>query len=167
MHVGQLAAPSTRTYEGGVEQSFLSQHILMRVSYFHNQYGREIEAVGLNLVPQLLPNLTPAQKLQLESFLQLNYAYELYINSEAYRAQGIETAFQPIFDLSTRRLVGAEALARFPAPVFLIAGGEATTFEVEGVLTGFEFGKRKTAGVSGMACSPPRWQGSLPSSPCL
>jgi EAL domain-containing protein (putative c-di-GMP-specific phosphodiesterase class I) len=31
------------------------------------------------------------------------------------RAQGIETAFQPIFDLSTRRLVGAEALARFPA----------------------------------------------------
>ena len=94
LHVGQLAAPSTRTYEGGVEQSFLSQHFMMRVSYFHNQYGREIEAVGLNLVPQLLPNLTPAQKLQLESFLQLNYAYELYINSEAYRAQGIETSLE-------------------------------------------------------------------------
>ena len=94
LHVGQLAAPFTRTYEGGVEQSFLSQHLLFRATYFHNEYGREIEDVGLDLVPQLLPNLTPAQRQSLENLLQANYAYELAINSEAYRAQGLETSLE-------------------------------------------------------------------------
>ena len=60
LHIGQLAAPTVRTYEGGIEQSFLSDHIIFSASYFHNQFGREIEYVGLDLIPQLLPNLTPA-----------------------------------------------------------------------------------------------------------
>jgi len=79
-----------RTYEGGLEQSFLSEHILFKASYFHNQFGREIEYVGLDLIPELLPNLSSAQQQQLEAVLQSNYAYELTINSEAFRAQGIE-----------------------------------------------------------------------------
>jgi len=89
--LSRLAAPTLRTYEGGVEQAFLSEHILFRASYFHNQFSHEIEDVGLDLVPELLPNLTPAQQAALENFLQTNYAYELTLNSEAYRAQGIET----------------------------------------------------------------------------
>ena len=94
LHIGQLAAPTTRTYEGGVEQSFLSSHIIFRASYFHNEYGREIEDVGLDLIPALLPNLTPAQQQQLEMFLQNNFAYELTVNSEAYRAQGVEVSVE-------------------------------------------------------------------------
>lgn len=90
LHIKQLSAPAVRTYEGGVEQAFLSQHILFRASYFHNQFGREIEYVGLDLIPELLPNLTAAQQQQLEQILQANFAYELTINSEAFRAQGIE-----------------------------------------------------------------------------
>ncbi len=90
LHIGQLSAPAVRTYEGGVEQAFLSQHILFRANYFHNQFGREIEYVGLDLIPELLPNLTAAQQQQLEQVLQENYAYELTINSEAFRAQGVE-----------------------------------------------------------------------------
>ncbi len=93
-HIGQLAAPYVRTYEGGVEQSFLSGHIIFTTSYFHNQFGREIEFVGLDLIPQLLPNLTPTQQQQLASILQANFAYELAINSEAYRAQGIEASIE-------------------------------------------------------------------------
>jgi len=88
--IGQLSAPVVRTYEGGLEQSFLSEHILFKASYFHNQFGREIEYVGLDLIPELLPNLSSAQQQQLEAVLQSNYAYELTINSEAFRAQGIE-----------------------------------------------------------------------------
>ena len=88
--IGQLSAPVVRTYEGGIEQSFLSEHILFKASYFHNQFGKEIEYVGLDLIPELLPNLSSAQQQQLEAVLQANYAYELTINSEAFRAQGIE-----------------------------------------------------------------------------
>jgi iron complex outermembrane receptor protein/vitamin B12 transporter len=94
LHIGQLAAPAVRTYEGGAEQSFLSGHIVFTASYFHNQFGREIESVGLDLIPQLLPNLTAAQQQQLESVLQANFAYELAINSEAFRAQGIESSVE-------------------------------------------------------------------------
>lgn len=94
LHIGQLSTPQNRAYEGGVEQSFLSQHIVFRTTFFHNEFGRQIEYVGLDLVPQLLPNLTPAQQNALETFLQSNGAYELSINSEAYRALGVETSVE-------------------------------------------------------------------------
>ncbi len=94
MHIGQLAAPTMRTYEGGLEQAFLSQHIIFKTSYFHNEFGKEIEYVGLDLIPELLPNLTPTQQATLEGILQSNFAYELTINSEAFRAQGVETSVE-------------------------------------------------------------------------
>ena len=93
-HIVPIAAPTMRTYEGGVEQAFLSQHIIFKTSYFHNEFGKEIEYVGLDLVPALLPNLTPAQQATLEGILQANFAYELTINSEAFRAQGVETSVE-------------------------------------------------------------------------
>ncbi|MDR3724330.1 MAG: TonB-dependent receptor plug domain-containing protein [Terracidiphilus sp.] len=89
-----LSAPRVRTYEAGFEQSFLTGHIVFRSTYFHNQFGREIEYVGLDLVPALLPGLTSAQQTALEQLLQANYAYELTLNSEAYRAQGVETSVE-------------------------------------------------------------------------
>jgi vitamin B12 transporter len=94
LHISPLAAPQARTYEGGLEQSFLSEHIIFRASYFHNQFGREIESVGLDLIPELLPNLTAAQQQQLEQILQANFAYELDVNSEAFRAQGAEATVE-------------------------------------------------------------------------
>jgi iron complex outermembrane receptor protein/vitamin B12 transporter len=94
LNIKQLSAPAVRTYEGGVEQAFLSQHILFSARYFHNQFGREIEYVGLDLIPELLPNLTAAQQQALEQILQANFAYELTINSEAFRAQGVEATLE-------------------------------------------------------------------------
>ncbi|HZP07479.1 MAG TPA: TonB-dependent receptor [Terracidiphilus sp.] len=94
LHISPLVAPEARTYEGGLEQSFLSEHIIFRTSYFHNEFGREIENVGLDLIPALLPNLTAAQQQQLEQILQQNFAYELTINSEAFRAQGVEATVE-------------------------------------------------------------------------
>ena len=94
LRISPLAAPAIRTYEGGLEQSFLSEHIVFHVSYFHNEFGRQIESVGLDLVPELLPNLTPAQQQVLEQTLQQNFAYELTINSDAFRAQGIEASVE-------------------------------------------------------------------------
>ena len=93
-NISRLAAPTTRTYEGGVEQGFIGDHLIFRASYFHNEFGREIEYVGLDLVPRLLPNLSPTQQQSLENFLQTNFAYELTLNSEAFRSQGIETTVE-------------------------------------------------------------------------
>jgi len=94
LHLSRLAAPSTRSYEGGAEQALFSERLVFRVSYFHNEFGREIEYVGLDLVPELLPNLSAAEQQQLESILQANFAYELTLNSEAFRAQGIEATVE-------------------------------------------------------------------------
>jgi iron complex outermembrane receptor protein/vitamin B12 transporter len=92
--IGRISAPQARTYEGGVEQSFLSQHIVFRATYFHNEFGRQIEYVGLDLIPALTPNLTAAQQTALEATLQANYAFELTVNSEAFRAQGAEASVE-------------------------------------------------------------------------
>ncbi len=94
LHIVPLQAPQARTYEGGVEQDFVSQRVVFKTSFFHNEFGRQVEYVGLNLIPELLPNLTTAQQQQLESFLQTDGAYEQSLNSEAYRALGVETSVE-------------------------------------------------------------------------
>ena len=94
LHIAPLAAPATRTYEGGMEQAFFSERLVVRTSFFHNEYGRQIEYVGVNLIPQLLPNLSAAQQIELEQFLQANGAYEQSLNTEAYRALGFESTME-------------------------------------------------------------------------
>jgi iron complex outermembrane receptor protein/vitamin B12 transporter len=94
--VTPLGAPTARTYEGGLEQDFFSDRLVLRASYLHNQFGRQIEYVGGQLLPNLIPNLTAAEKLALESALGYYYTddYGLTINSEAFRAQGVETTVE-------------------------------------------------------------------------
>jgi iron complex outermembrane receptor protein/vitamin B12 transporter len=89
--ISPIDAEESRTYDGGIEQSLFSEHLLLRVTYFHNEFGRQIEYVGANLVPELLPQLTPSQQQALESFLQSEGAYSLTVNSMAFRAQGLES----------------------------------------------------------------------------
>jgi iron complex outermembrane receptor protein/vitamin B12 transporter len=85
LHIGPLAAPTTRTYEGGVAQAFLGERIVFRASYFHNQFGKEIESVSSELLSTLIPGLTVAELGAYNSY---------YVNTEAFRAQGIETAVE-------------------------------------------------------------------------
>ena len=94
LDISPLQAPATRTYEGGFEQAFFGERLIFRTSFFHNEFGRQIEYVGLNLIPQLLPNLTPAQQNLLEQTLQADGAYEQSLNTEAYRALGVETTVE-------------------------------------------------------------------------
>jgi vitamin B12 transporter len=94
MHVSPIQAPTARTYEAGFEQSLASEHLIFKASFFHNQFGRQIEYVGSNLIPALLPNLTAAQQNALEQQLQTDGAYELTLNTEAYRALGVEATME-------------------------------------------------------------------------
>jgi len=89
-----IGAELSRTYDGGIEQSLLSERVVVRVTYFHNEFGNQIEPVPASVVPQLLPNLSAAQQQQLEAFLNNNYAYELDLNSMSYRAQGVESEIE-------------------------------------------------------------------------
>ncbi|MGA2890556.1 MAG: TonB-dependent receptor [Terracidiphilus sp.] len=86
LHISPLAAPATRTYEGGFEQALFSEHLILRSSYFHNQFGKEIESVPAPLLLELFPNLTPAD-------LTFYYTDDigLNVNTQAFRAQGVET----------------------------------------------------------------------------
>jgi iron complex outermembrane receptor protein/vitamin B12 transporter len=94
--ISPLGAPTARTYEGGLVQNFFSERLVLRVNYFHNQFGRQIEYVGGQVLPNLIPNLTAAQKLALEAALGYYYTldYGLAVNTEAFRAQGIETTVE-------------------------------------------------------------------------
>jgi iron complex outermembrane receptor protein/vitamin B12 transporter len=88
-HISPIGAEQSRTYEGGVGQSFLNERGMLRVSYFHNTYGRQIESVPATEVPTLLPQLSPSEQQALESLL--NNAGGIDLNSQAFRAQGIES----------------------------------------------------------------------------
>jgi vitamin B12 transporter len=94
LHISPIGAPTARTYEGGVEQSFFSEHLILRTNFFHNEFGRQIEYVGVDLIPALLPNLTPTQQNILEQQLQADGAFELTLNTEAYRAMGLEATVE-------------------------------------------------------------------------
>jgi vitamin B12 transporter len=89
-----IGAEQSRTYDGGVEQSLFSERVTLRATYFHNEFGNQIEDVPANVVPFLLPNLTPAQQQALEAFLNSEEAFELTLNSMAFSAQGFETELQ-------------------------------------------------------------------------
>jgi vitamin B12 transporter len=88
-HISPIVEEQSRTYEGGVTQSFLSERGLLRVSYFHSQYGRQIEPVPATEVPSLLPQLSSSERQALES--RLSNAGPLDLNSQAFRAQGMES----------------------------------------------------------------------------
>jgi iron complex outermembrane receptor protein/vitamin B12 transporter len=92
--IAPISEEQSRSYDGGVTQSLFSEKVILKVTYFHNEFGNQIEAVPASLVPTLLPNLSAAQQQQLESFLNNNYAYELDLNSMAYQAQGVESEVQ-------------------------------------------------------------------------
>jgi vitamin B12 transporter len=79
-----------------VEQAFISERLIVRASYFHNEFGRQIEYVGGHLLPNLIPGLTATQQQQLIDALGFYYTndYGLTVNTEAFRAQGIESTVE-------------------------------------------------------------------------
>ena len=135
LHIGRLAAPAARTYEGGVEQAFLSEKVILRVSYFHNQFGKQIEYVGGHLLPNLIPNLTPDQQQQLKAALGYYYTddYGLAVNTEAFRAQGIESTVESgigrnIFLRGGYTYLDAVVQRSFNGDNEALAGGYAPTY---------------------------------------
>jgi iron complex outermembrane receptor protein/vitamin B12 transporter len=95
LDIGPLAPPTQRMYEGGVEQTFLSQHILFRASYFHNEFGRQIESVSAMALPDIL-GLTGQARQDFIDALGYYYTFDygLNVNTQAFHAQGIESTVE-------------------------------------------------------------------------
>lgn len=93
-NVKPLAAPTTRSYEAGLEQNFLSQHLALRASYFHNQFGKELESLSPSYLSLLFPDYTSAQLQTLKSIISGQGVYSLMTNTQAFRAQGIEATVE-------------------------------------------------------------------------
>ncbi len=88
-----IGAERSRSYDGGVEQSFFSERLLLRVTYFHNEFGNQIESVPPSALTQLLPQLSPEQLKQLITLLNASFISPT-LNSLDFRAQGIESEVQ-------------------------------------------------------------------------
>ncbi len=93
-NVKPLAAPTTRTYEAGFEQALLGQHLTFRASYFHNEFGRELEPVSTAFVSLLFPDFSATELQQLTTFFNTNSVYDIMTNTQAFRAQGVEAAVE-------------------------------------------------------------------------
>jgi vitamin B12 transporter len=79
--VKPLGAENSRTYDGGIDQELLNGRARFGITYFHNEFTNAVEYVPYNGLLQLgVPGST---------FLAANYI-GAYLNSLAYRAQGIE-----------------------------------------------------------------------------
>lgn len=131
--IPELAAPTARTYEGGVEQGFLGDRVIFHATFFHNEFGRQIESVGVGLIPELLPNLTPDQQQQLEAFLNNNGAYSLDVNSQDFRALGFEATAEAglgrsIFLRGGYTYLDAVIQHSFSSDEAALLGGYAPTF---------------------------------------
>jgi len=133
--IGPLSAPAARTYEGGLEQAFFSDRIIFRSSYFHNEFGRQIEYVGGHLLPNLIPGLTAAEKQQLETALGYYYTddYGLAVNTQAFRAQGIETTVEggigrSLFMRGGYTWLEGQVQRSFDSDNEALAGGYAPTY---------------------------------------
>jgi iron complex outermembrane receptor protein/vitamin B12 transporter len=133
-NIPKLGAPTARTWEGGVEQALLGERMVVHVNFFHNEFGRQIENVGVGLIPELLPGLTTAQQQQLEAFLNNNDAYSLDVNSEDFRALGIETTVEGgigsrIFLRGGYTYLDAVVQHSFSSDNQALLGGYAPTYE--------------------------------------
>jgi iron complex outermembrane receptor protein/vitamin B12 transporter len=71
----------SRTYDVGVDQNILGEKLIVRLGYFHNTFDHQMEGVSNTALEQIF-GYPPNVALQV---------FTPYLNSLAFRAQGIET----------------------------------------------------------------------------
>jgi vitamin B12 transporter len=89
-HVGQIGPENSRTYDAGVDQQLSNGRARVGITYFHNQFTNGIEFVPQSGLAELG---VPADEL---AALQ----YGAYVNSEAFRTQGVE--FEAEYKINSR-----------------------------------------------------------------
>jgi iron complex outermembrane receptor protein/vitamin B12 transporter len=83
-HVATIGPENSRTYDGGVDQLLLDGHSRVSLTLFHNEFTN-----GIEYIPQ-----QGLIDLGVPSAIAAAAAYGATVNSQAYRAQGVETEIE-------------------------------------------------------------------------
>jgi vitamin B12 transporter len=89
-HVGQIGPENSRTYDGGVDQELWNGRARVGLTYFHNEFTNGIEFVPQSGLPALGVPLNLVAKVP----------FGAYVNSEAFRSQGVE--FEMEYKINSR-----------------------------------------------------------------
>jgi iron complex outermembrane receptor protein/vitamin B12 transporter len=86
--IAPIGGENSRSYDGGVEQTFFNERLLLNVNYFHNSFTNQIEFVSPNDllglgVPQAVVNA-----------LNQAFSFGTDVNSLSFHAQGAEVEMQ-------------------------------------------------------------------------
>ncbi len=83
-HVAPIGPENSRTYDGGVDQLLFNGRSRVSLTLFHNEFTN-----GIEYIPQ-----QGLEELGIPSVIYNNLPYGATDNSEAYRAQGVETEIE-------------------------------------------------------------------------
>lgn len=94
--VAPLGPTRSRTFDVGLDQNLIGNKLVAKLGYFHNQFSHQLEYVGSGDL-QTYFNFTPDTSAA-------TYFYGAELNSEAFRAQGVEAElqYQPLNRLFVR-----------------------------------------------------------------
>jgi len=83
-HITPVGAQRSRTYDIGIDQNILSEKLIFKAGYFHNIFDHQLEGVQSGALTQYF-GLPPSV---------VSGLFSAYLNSLAFRAQGLETELQ-------------------------------------------------------------------------
>jgi iron complex outermembrane receptor protein/vitamin B12 transporter len=86
-NVPPIGGQTSRSYDGGFEQTLLNERLLVKAVYFHNEFGNQIEFVDGGTLPLLGVSTAVATAVE-------NTYGGASVNSLAFRAQGAEVELQ-------------------------------------------------------------------------
>ncbi len=85
-HVDPLGPQRSRTFDAGIDQNVVGEKLILKAGYFHNQFSHQLEYVSSFDLGQYF-GFTPATAASA-------FFYGAELNSQAFRAQGLETELQ-------------------------------------------------------------------------
>jgi iron complex outermembrane receptor protein/vitamin B12 transporter len=83
-NIGPPGPQRSRTYDIGIDQNIIGQKLILNVGYFHNTFDHQLEGVSTGALIQIF-GLPPSLA---------DMVFTPYLNSLAFRAQGVETEIQ-------------------------------------------------------------------------
>src|SRR5665213_1993496 len=83
-HITPVGAQRSRTYDIGIDQNILSEKLILKAGYFHNIFDHQLEGVQSGALTQYF-GFPPSV---------VSGLFSAYLNSLAFRAQGLETELQ-------------------------------------------------------------------------
>lgn len=83
-HITPVGAQRSRTYDIGIDQDIFGQKLIFKSGYFHNIFDHQLEGVQSGALQQYF-GFPPSV---------VSGLYSAYLNSLAFRAQGLETELQ-------------------------------------------------------------------------